>query len=463
MDRKTDKLVSAIGDIDTEYLEEALDFNRTNADRRKRTRFPKLSAACAAVLIILGVSVTAFAISRIPLSWRDIFSPGQTVIGDADEAPVISQQQPQAAATEKLQIKVEKVISDERSLYLLYSVKANEGAVLDQTGKFADFELYFPGKMMSGAYVSRFLERKAGVPENELEGVVYADWQPGDSANGLVMSLTNWKEQELFKDVKVDFNVAEMVENAGENAKLPQCQQRFRNGTVRYYWQPGDADVQLPCGASICNAGWEDDTLQLVMKEPLGSDEWSATWEKNWYFLDTRTDTVIYPEPHCHFGQPDEFDPDATDADWRYFWRDVTVDGEALPYLELHWGGKDIFTTVLPGQWRVTLEETPVSIKSEVLAENVPLTYGGEELMAERIECSKLSVAVYFADYIDSTTGILSAFKAFDEDGKPIPCDWSFIADQTDDSCMVWTRFDEPIEPECICRLTFNGETVFER
>ena len=90
MDRKTDKLVSAIGDIDTAYLEEALDFNRTNADRRKRTRFPKLSAACAAVLIILGVSVTAFAISRIPLSWRDIFSPGQTVIGDADEAPVIS-------------------------------------------------------------------------------------------------------------------------------------------------------------------------------------------------------------------------------------------------------------------------------------------------------------------------------------------------------------------------------------
>ena len=463
MDRKTDKLVSAIGEIDTAYLEEALDFNRTNTGRRKRTRFPKLSAACAAVLIILGVSVTAFAISRIPLSWRDIFSPGQTVIGDADEAPVISQQQPQAAATEELQIKVEKVISDERALYLLYSVKANEGAVLDQTGKFADFELYFPGKMMSGAYVSRFLERKAGVPENELEGVVYANWQPGGSANGLVMTFANWQEKRWFDHEKIDFNVAEMVENAGKNAKLPQCQQRFRNGTVRYYWQPGDADVQLPCGASICNAGWEDDTLQLVMKEPLGSDEWSATWEKNWYFLDTRTDTVIYPEPHCHFGQPDEFDSDATDADWRYFWRDVTVDKEALPYLELHWGGKGITTTVLPGDWRVTLEGTPVTIESEVLAENVSLSYGGETLTAERIECSKLSMAVYFADYIDSTTGILSAFKAFDEDGKPIPCDWSFIADQTDDSCMIWTRFNEPIEPECICRLTFNGETVFER
>lgn len=462
MDRKTDKLVSAIGDIDTAYLEEALDFNRTNAGRRKRTRFPKLSAACAAVLIILGVSVTAFAISRIPLSWRDIFSPGQTVIGDADEAPVISRQQP-AAATEELQINVEKVISDERTLYLLYGLKANEGAVLDQDGQFADFELYFPGKMMSGAYVSYFLERKAGVPKNELEGVVHADWQPGDSANGLVINLSNWQEKRWFDDETIDFNVAEMVENAGKNARLPQCQERSRNGTVRYYWQPGDADVQLPCGASICNAGWEDGTLQLVMKEPLGSDEWSASWEANWYFLDTRTGTVIYPKTHCHFGQPSDFDPEATDTEWRYFWRDVTVDREALPYLELHWGGKEITTTVLPGNWRVTLEGTPVTIESEVLAENVPLTYGGEELTAERIECSKLSVAVYFADYVDSTTGILGAFRVFDADGKPIPCDWSFIADQTDDSCMIWTRFDEPMEPGSVCKLTFNGETVFTR
>lgn len=462
MDRKTEKLVSAIGDIDTAYLEEALDFNRTNADRRKRTHFPKLSAACAAVLIILGVSVTAFAISRIPLSWRDIFSPGQTVIGDADEAPVISQQQP-AAATEELQINVEKVISDERTLYLLYGLKANEGAVLDQDGQFTDFELYFPGKMMSGAYVSYFLERKEGVPKNELEGVVHADWQPGDSANGLVINLSNWQEKRWFDHEKIDFNVAEMVENAGENAKLPQCQQRFRNGTVRYYWQPGDADVQLPCGASICNAGWEDGTLQLVMKEPLGSDEWSASWEANWYFLDTRTGTVIYPKTLCHFGQPSDFDPEATDTEWRYFWRDVTVDREALPYLELHWGGKEITTTVLPGNWRVTLEGTPVTIESEVLAEDVPLTYGGEELTAERIECSKLSMAVYFADYVDSTTGILGAFKVFDADGKPIPCDWSFTADQADDSCMIWTRFDEPMEPESVCKLTFNGETVFTR
>lgn len=318
MEHNTEKLLSAIGDVDAAYLEEALDFDAANAGRKRAARFPKLSAACVAVLVILGVSVTAFAVSRLPLSWRDIFSPEQTVIGDGDETPVVSQQQPTAAA-EELHIRVEKVISDERALYLLYSVKANEGAVLDQSGQFADFELYFPGQMMSGAYVSSFLPRKEGVPENELEGVVYANWQPGSSANGLVMTFANWQEKRWFDDETIDFNVAEMVENAGENAKLPQCQQRFRNGTVRYYWQPGDADVQLPCGASICNAGWEDGVLQLVMKEPLGSDEWSASWETNWYFLDTRTDTVIYPESHCHFGQPNEFDPEAADADWRYF------------------------------------------------------------------------------------------------------------------------------------------------
>ena len=259
MDRKLEALAAAIGNVDAVYLEEALEFKNVRTRRRRAVRLPKLSAACAALLAVFGLAVTAFAVSRLPLSWRDIFSPEQTVIGDADETPVISRQP--AAATEELQISVEKVISDERTLYLLYSVKANEEAVLDQKGQFADFELYFPGQMMSGAYVSYFLERKAGVAENELEGVVYANWQPGGSANGLVMTFANWQEKRWFDHEKIDFNVAEMVENAGENAKLPQCQQRFRNGTVRYYWQPGDADVQLPCGASICNAGWEDGTF----------------------------------------------------------------------------------------------------------------------------------------------------------------------------------------------------------
>ena len=460
MDHKTDKLASAIGDIDTTYLEEALDYGSAHAKRKRIRCFPKLSAACFAALIILGVSVTAFAVSRLPLSWRDIFSPEQTAIGDEDETSVISQQQP-AAATEELQINVEKVISDERTLYLLYGLKANEGAVLDQDGQFTDFELYFPSKMMSGAYVSYFLDRKDGVPENELEGVVYADWQPGDSTNGLVINLSNWQEKTWFDDVTIDFDVAKMVENAGENARLPKLSQSQLPQHLEYLWQPGDADIPLPYGGlSICNAGWENGVLQMVMKGPVNQN---ISYPENWYFVDTRTDTIIYPESRAMFYTPGTLDPSITDTDWNYIWEFVLVDKETLPYLELHWGGKYIFTTVLPGHWKVTLDETPVTVQSEVLAENVSLPYGGETLTAERIECSKLSMAVYFADYIDSTTGILSAFKAFDEDGKSIPCDWSFIADQTDDSCMVWTRFDEPMELESVYKLTFNEKTIFTR
>lgn len=318
MDHKIDKLISAIGDMNTAYLEEAIAFDGAKASQKKAVHPRKLSAALVAALVILGLSVTAFAISRIPLSWRDIFSTSQTVIGDEDEEPVVSQQ---AAATEELQIKLEKVISDERTLYILYSVKANDGAVLDPKGQFAELDLYFPGQMMSGAYVSYFLERRDGVPENELEGVVLADWQPSNSANGLVIGFSDWQEK------------------------------------------------------------------------PLDSES---------------------------------------------------------------------FTTVLPGHWQVTLDETPITIESEVLAENVPLAYGGETLQVKKVACSKLSMAVYFDSYVDSTADNWT-LEIFDANGDLISSWWGFIAAQTDDSCMFLTRFDEPIEPETIRKLTFNGETVFER
>lgn len=465
MEHNTEKLLSAIGDVDAAYLEEALDFDAANAGRKRAARFPKLSAACVAVLVILGVSVTAFAVSRLPLSWRDIFSPEQTVIGDEDEVPVASQQQPgqqqqQAVPTEEMQIKIEKVISDERRAYLLYSVKANEGAVLDQKGQFAELDLYFPGQMMSGAYVSYFLERKEGVPENELEGVVYANWQPGSSANGLVMTFANWQEKKWFDDVTIDFNVAEMVENAGENARLPKLSQSQLPQHLEYLWQPGDADVPLPYGGlSICNAGWENGVLQMVMKGPVNQN---ISYPENWYFVDTRTDTIIYPESRAMFYTPGTLDPSITDTDWNYIWEFVLVDKETLPYLELHWGGKYIFTTVLPGHWKVTLDETPVTVQSEVLAENVPLSYAGETILAKKIECSKLSMAVYFDGFVDSTADTWK-FEIFDANGDLIPSNWGYIAAQNEDSCMFLTEFDEPIEPETVCKLTFNGETVFAR
>ena len=423
-------LSSAIGNIDTAYLEEALDFERAATRAKRVHRFPKLSAACMALLLILGVSATAFAISRIPLSWRDIFSPSQTVIGDEDEESVISQQH---TNLETLSIDVVKAISDERSLYLLYSVKANDDAALNSEGRFYSFEMHFPDKMMSGAYVSYFLPRKDSVPENELEGVVYADWQPGGSANGLVMTFSNWQEKKPFDDVKVDLNIAELAESSN------------------------DTEIPLPYGGvSLCGVHWERGVLQLTMKGPNAVDEWSTG--KHWYFIDTRTDTVIYPEQRADYYWPDEVDSSVC-----CFQNYVPVDKETLPYLELHWGGADIFTTVLAGEWMVTLDETPITVQSELLAENVPLSYGGKELLAEKIECSKLSMAVYFADYVDSTTGILGALKIFDAKGDPIPCDWGFTADQNDDSCMIWTRFSEPIDPETICKVTFNGATIFTR
>ena len=423
-------LSSAIGNIDTAYLEEALDFERAATRAKRVHRFPKLSAACMALLLILGVSATAFAISRIPLSWRDIFSPSQTVIGDEDEESVISQQH---TNLETLSIDVVKAISDERSLYLLYSVKANDDAALNSEGRFSSFEMHFPDKMMSGAYVSYFLPRKDSVPENELEGVVYADWQPGGSANGLVMTFSNWQEKKPFDDVKVDLNIAELAESSN------------------------DTEIPLPYGGvSLCGVHWERGVLQLTMKGPNAVDEWSTG--KHWYFIDTRTDTVIYPEQRADYYWPDEVDSSVC-----CFQNYVPVDKETLPYLELHWGGADIFTTVLAGEWMVTLDETPITVQSELLAENVPLSYGGKELLAEKIECSKLSMAVYFADYVDSTTGILGALKIFDAKGDPIPCDWGFTADQNDDSCMIWTRFSEPIDPETICKVTFNGATIFTR
>lgn len=350
-------------------------------------------------------------------------------------------------------------ISDERTLYLRYTIEGNEGAVLDPEGQFANFELLFPDKPMSGAYQQYFLSRKAGVPENELEGAIYADWQPSNSTEFLTLTFSDWQEKQPYDDVIADVNIVEIVPNSGENAQLPFL---FTGRTPQYLWQPSNTKIPQPYGGvSLCNAGWSDGVLQLVMKGPLDGGEW--TTGQNWYFIDTRTGETVYPEPAAEYHRAEEFDSSLTDADWKYFWNFVTIDKEALPYLEMHWGGKDSFATVLSGDWQVTLDETPVAIDSEVLAENITLSYNGETLLAEKAECSKLSMAVYFTDYVDSITGIFSSFELFDVNGDIIPCDWGFTADQSDDGCMIWTRFDEPIDPASIGRLTLNGGVVFDR
>lgn len=474
-----EKISSAIEGIDDTYLEEALDYEPRISDvkinRYKPLRFRKISAASVALLVVLGISAAAFAVSRMPLSWRDIFNPDQTVIGDEDEATVISEQIPNSdpvivsnpkadsistenARIESLTIDIEKAISDERVLYLLYTLVANEGAVLKPEGRFASFDMYFPGSAMSGAYQQYFIDRREGVPENELEGVIYADWQTDAKAENLVMHFSGWQEKKMFNDATIDLNIAELVANAGENAKLPA----LKNSNPEYLWQPGGTDIKLPYnGISICNAGWEDGILQLVMKGPKDADEWSTG--QNWCFIDTRTGKVINPEPRADYHTPDELDPTMKNADWVYFWNYVCVDKESLPYLEMHWGGMESFTTVLPGEWEVKINATPVTVNSKVLARNLRLSYAGSVLLADRIECSKLSLAVYFKDYVDSTTGILSEFKAFDANGIPVKCNWGFTADPNGNGCMIWTRFDEPIDPESIYSMTFNGSEIYTK
>ena len=57
MDHKIDKLISAIGDMNTAYLEEAIAFDGAKVGQQKAVRSKKLSAALVAALVILGLSL----------------------------------------------------------------------------------------------------------------------------------------------------------------------------------------------------------------------------------------------------------------------------------------------------------------------------------------------------------------------------------------------------------------------
>ena len=218
----------------------------------------------------------------------------------------------------------------------------------------------------------------------------------------------------------------------------------------------------MPYGdVSICSADWEDGVLQIVFKGSDYTEEWSTG--QNWFFVDTRTDEIIIPEQSAYYHVPEDLGYSHETSDHSFFWNFVLVDEKVLPYLEMHWGGKSCFETVLSGQWNVVIEKIPVSVKSELLAENMELNYAGHELFVRKIECSKLSLAIYFEDIIDSTTGILDQIKVYDARGNLVECDWGFTANANANECMIWTRFKEPIEPENICNITFNNAAIFSR
>lgn len=65
--------------------------------------------------------------------------------------------------------------------------------------------------------------------------------------------------------------------------------------------------------------------------------------------------------------------------EYEYFVRTHVLPLMGVPNRNIHFcdnvNGVDIFTTVLPGDWTVTLNETPITVQSEVLAENICIVW----------------------------------------------------------------------------------------
>lgn len=458
---KKEKLSAAIGNVDEQYIEEALNYKGySNARHRK---FPRMSAACIAVLIISLFSITALAISFTSLSWRDLFGVRQTVIGDGDEASISSERIiGDGIPKDGLNIDIQKILSDERALYILYTLRIDEGEKLSSAGRFADFQMYFPDKMMSGAYQQFFLDRNGNAPANELGGVIYANWQADMEARRLTLMFSDWQELEMLDAVKVDFDLAEIVRSAGTNARLPALATK---GPQEYLWQPAGGQTEFPnsSGVYIDNAGWENGILQIVLRGPIGASEsGSSEWTtgQNWYFVDTRTGEILYPDSLGFGCAADDIDETLTGVDWQYYWRYLEVEKEDLPFLELYSGGKDTYVTKIPGTYKAEVE-VPVTMKSELLTENIALNYNGAKIVAKRIECSKITIGIYFSEYIDSTSGILDMFEALDAGGNRLDCRWVFTADADGNGCMVWAVFDEPQELGTIKYLSYNGNLIY--
>ena len=480
MNTKEEMLTDAIGNVNSNYVEEALE---TRTIKRSAARMRRLSAACIALAVVALCTVTALAVKYWVPSWRDLFGTKQTVIGDED----VSLPQGSTAGDLELSMDINSILSDERVLYMTFTLRSKDGTPLDRSGQFKDYRMYYPDKLMSGGYQYYFLDPSEEAAPGELGGVIYAHWQSDPTVKSAVISFTDWQEPERVDAVKVDINIADTVEKAGTNAKLEPLRHTFGTDDVRtmyegYLWQPAGGQTMLPGsnGVYIDNLGWEDGMLHIVLRGPCKEAEWLTggvtevpkyadpdIWSRSqhWYFVDSRTGEKLYVELNENgFASPvDLGEVDLSeDPDWQYAWQFLKIAKEDLPYLELYCGGENVNVTKWSGTKEISVE-LPVTMPSEVLARGIPIVFDGEDLTIDRIECSKVSIAVYFPGHIDSTTGIMSAFEAWDKDGKRIDCHWSFVAEQSDRECMVWAIFDEPIEPGNVCTVTYNGQPIFSR
>ena len=228
-----------------------------------------------------------------------------------------------------------------------------------------------------------------------------------------------------------------------------------------YLWQPAGGQTELPYsnGVFLDNVGWEDDILQFVLRGPVDAWEWFCG--QNFYLIDTRTDIIIFPASLGVGCTPDELDNTIGEVDWQYFWRYFEVEEEDLPFLELYCGGKEAYVTKVKGDYKVIIDEIPVTMSSERLVENIVLEYNGTPERIEKIECSKITIGIYFAECIDSSAGILQMFEAYDVEGNILDYHWAYTADANGEGSLVWTVFDEPREQGTINTITYNGEVIY--
>jgi len=485
MDTKKEMLAEAIGSAGSGYIEEALETRRI---RRSAVRLQRITAACIALAVVAVCTVSVLAVKYWIPSWKDLFGTDQNVVGSEDEVQ-LPPESVQAKGDLDLDMQINSVLSDERILYMTFTLRSKDGTPLDRSGQFKDYRMYFPDKMMSGGYQYYFLEPSDAAAPGELGGVIYAHWQSDPTVKSAVISFTDWMEPERVDAVKVNIDIADIVEKAGTNANLEPLRHTFGND-VRYLregylWQPAGGQTMLPGsnGVYIDNLGWEDGMLHIVLRGPCEDDEWLTGgvteipkyadpdfWNrsKHWYFVDSRTGEKLYVELHEHgFASPidlgeADLSEDGDLPDWQYAWQFLKVAKEDLPYLELYCGGDSVNVTKWAGTREISVD-LPVTMPSEVLVRNVPIDFRGEKLTIDRIECSKISMAVYFPGYVDSTTGIMNSFAAWDKDGELIDCNWYFTAEQSGSECMIWTCFKEPMDPADISIITYQGRTIFSR
>ena len=314
MEHKMEILTEAIGNVNSKYIDEALE---TRSIRRNAVRLQRLSAACITLAVIAFCTVTVMAVKYWIPSWRDLFGKDQTVIGDEDQA-ILPQDSTVISGDLDLSMELQSVISDERILYIPFTLSSKDGSALSSKGQFRDYFMYFPDKIMTGAYQYYFLEPDGEALPGTLGGVFYATWQADPAAKNVVIEVSDWQEK----------------------------------------------------------GAW---------------DNYVTKWE---------------------------------------------------------------------GTLKITAD-IPVTMPSEVLARDIPIDYNGSALIIDRIECSKISIAVYFPGYVDST--YWAYFNAYDKDGNIIDCRWSFVAENSLKECMFWGIFNDPLEPGNVCSITYNGQLIYSK